>query len=107
MSYVANLRMFVRVFELGNMSAAARDQRTSAALTGQGIILKPVFEVAGHLRDGSLIPVATATPPLPTQLSCLSQHRRLRDPKIGLFVDFIIARMRADLATEVAGLAYP
>ena len=32
MSYVNNLKMFVRVYELGSMSAAARDQRTSPAV---------------------------------------------------------------------------
>jgi DNA-binding transcriptional LysR family regulator len=80
------------------------DVLTSWALDGRGIVLKPVFDVAPHLRSGHLVPVATATPPLPTQLSCLSQHRRLRDPKIQLFVDFIITRCKADMATEMAGL---
>ena len=37
MSYVATLRMFVRVYELGSMSAAARDQRTSAAVASSRI----------------------------------------------------------------------
>ncbi|HMO09666.1 MAG TPA: LysR family transcriptional regulator, partial [Paracoccaceae bacterium] len=37
MSYVATLRMFVRVYELGSMSAAARDQRTSAAVASARI----------------------------------------------------------------------
>jgi DNA-binding transcriptional LysR family regulator len=32
MPYVTNLKMFVRVYELGSMSAAARDQRTSPAV---------------------------------------------------------------------------
>jgi DNA-binding transcriptional LysR family regulator len=32
MSYVATIKMFVRVYELGSMSAAARDQRTSPAV---------------------------------------------------------------------------
>jgi DNA-binding transcriptional LysR family regulator len=32
MAYVTNLKMFVRVYELGSMSAAARDQRTSPAV---------------------------------------------------------------------------
>ena len=32
MSYVNTLRTFVRVYELGSMSAAARDQRVSAAV---------------------------------------------------------------------------
>jgi DNA-binding transcriptional LysR family regulator len=83
------------------------DVLTGWALDGRGVVLKPIFDVAQHLRDGSLIPVATATPPLPTQLSCLSQHRRLRDPKIQLFVDFIIARCKADMAAEMTGLNLP
>ena len=32
MAYINNIRMFVRVYELGSMSAAARDQRTSPAV---------------------------------------------------------------------------
>jgi DNA-binding transcriptional LysR family regulator len=94
-----------RRFEItGPFESDDGDVLTAWALSGQGIVLKPVFEVADHLRSGALVPVAAATPPLPTQLSCLSQHRRLRDPKIRLFVDFIIARMRADLAAATAGL---
>ena len=37
MSYVNNLRTFVRVFELGSMSAAGRDQRLSAAVVSSRI----------------------------------------------------------------------
>jgi DNA-binding transcriptional LysR family regulator len=37
LSYVNNIRMFVRVYELGNMSAAARDQRTSPAVASARI----------------------------------------------------------------------
>jgi DNA-binding transcriptional LysR family regulator len=97
-----------RRFEItGPFETDDGDVLTDWALTGQGIVLKPVFEVADHLRSGALVPVATATPPLPTQLSCLSQHRRLRDPKIRLFVDFIIARMRTDLAAATGGLVLP
>ncbi|SEO12063.1 DNA-binding transcriptional regulator, LysR family [Gemmobacter aquatilis] len=81
------------------------DVLTGWALDGRGIVMKPIFEVAEHLRAGRLVPVATATPPMPTQLSCLSPHRRLRDPKIRLFVDFVIARVRADMAARMAGLA--
>ncbi len=81
------------------------DVLTQWALAGHGIVLKPVFEVAEHLRAGSLVPVAAATPPRPVQLSVLTQHRRLRDPKIRLFTDFMVARIRADLAAELRGLA--
>ena len=37
MSYVTTIRMFVRVFELGSMSAAARDQRVSPAVASSRI----------------------------------------------------------------------
>ncbi|ETW10938.1 LysR family transcriptional regulator [Roseivivax marinus] len=37
MAYLTNLRMFVRVYELGSMSAAARDQRCSPAVASARI----------------------------------------------------------------------
>ena len=80
------------------------DVLTGWALDGHGIVLKPLFEVAEHIRAGALVPVASATPPLPVQLSALMPHRRLKDPKTRLFVDFIAARIKADMAARVAGL---
>ncbi len=82
------------------------DVLTAWALDGRGVVMKPIFEVADYLRSGALVPVATKTPPTATQLSCLTQHRRLRDPKIRLFTDFIITRVRADMATAVENLKY-
>ncbi len=38
MSYVRNIRVFVRAYELGSMSAAGRDQRVSAAVVSSRII---------------------------------------------------------------------
>ncbi len=73
------------------------DVLTGWALDGRGIVLKPVFEVADHLRSGALVPVATATPPLSVQLSALSQHRRLKDPKVQLFTDYMVGQIREDL----------
>jgi DNA-binding transcriptional LysR family regulator len=80
------------------------DVLTQWALAGHGIVLKPMFEVADHLRAGTLVPVVTATPPLSVQLSVLTQHRRLRDPKIRLFTDFMVARIKSDLAAQLKGL---
>ena len=37
MSYVKTLNMFIRVYELGSMSAAARDQRSSPAVASSRI----------------------------------------------------------------------
>jgi DNA-binding transcriptional LysR family regulator len=94
-----------RRFEIaGPFESDDGDVLTQWALAGHGIVLKPVFEVAEHLRAGNLVPVATATPPLPVQLTVLTQHRRLRDPKVRLFTDFMVARIKADMATELKGL---
>lgn len=94
-----------RRFEIaGPFESDDGDVLTSWALAGRGIVLKPIFEVADHLRDGRLVPVAQATPPLPVQLTCLFPASRLRDPKVRLFTDFVSARIRVELASAVAGL---
>ncbi len=69
------------------------DVLTDWALSGQGIAMKPVFEVADHLKAGRLVPVATDTPPVSVQMACLYTHRRHQDPKARLFMDFMIARI--------------
>jgi DNA-binding transcriptional LysR family regulator len=63
--------------------------------------------VAEYLADGRLVPVATATPPMATQLSVLSQHRRLKDPKVRLFTDFMAAHCRESLRRATAGMTLP
>ncbi|MFC2969542.1 LysR family transcriptional regulator [Acidimangrovimonas pyrenivorans] len=89
-----------RKFEIsGPFESDDGDVLTGWALAGRGIVMKPLFEVAEYLRDGRLVPVAEATPPLPVQLSCLYPHRRFKDPKLRLFVDFMVARCRAEIAT--------
>ncbi|MFN4204255.1 MAG: LysR substrate-binding domain-containing protein, partial [Tabrizicola sp.] len=92
-----------RRFEIsGPFESDDGDVLTGWALDGRGIVLKPRFEVADHLREGRLVPVATTTPPLPIQLSALSQHRRLKDPKVQLFTDFMAGQIRDDLRRTTA-----
>ena len=92
-----------RRFEIsGPFESDDGDVLTGWALDGRGIVLKPLFEVADHLREGRLVPVATATPPLSIQLSALSQHRRLKDPKVQLFTDYMAAQIRDDLRKAAA-----
>ncbi len=94
-----------RRFEiLGPFESDDGDVLTGWALDGRGIVMKPLFEVAEYLRDGRLVPVAVATPPMPTQLSCLSQHRRLRDPKVRLFTDFMAGHIREEMRRAMQGL---
>lgn len=86
----------------GPFEADDGDVLTQWALDGHGIILKPLFEVAPHLACGALVPVATATPPRAVPLSCLTPHRRLRDAKVRVFLDFMIDRCRSDLLAASA-----
>ncbi len=97
-----------RRFEIsGPFESDDGDVLTGWALDGRGIVMKPVFEVADHLRSGALVPVCHATPPVPTQLSCLSQHRRLKDPKVRLFTDYMAVIIRDATRSAVEGLSVP
>lgn len=79
------------------------DVLTGWALGGHGIILKPMFEIADHLRTGHLVPVLQDTPPAPVQMACLYTHRRRQDPKVRFFIDFMVERITAALACSTAG----
>ncbi|WP_298864279.1 LysR family transcriptional regulator [uncultured Sulfitobacter sp.] len=69
------------------------DVLTDWALAGNGIVMKPIFEVAEHVKAGRLVQVATETPPEPIQMACLFTHRRMQDPKTRLFMDYVISRI--------------
>ena len=77
----------------GRFESDDGDVLTNWALAGHGIIMKPVFEVAEHLRQGTLRIVAGRTPPQPVQMACLYTHRRHQDPKSRLFMEFVIERI--------------
>lgn len=85
------------------------DVLTQWALAGEGVVLKPLFEVADHLAAGRLVPVATATPPVDVQMACLYSHRRLQDPKTRLFMDFAAGQLglavrRLDPGTDLSAI---
>lgn len=73
------------------------DVLTAWALTGNGIVNKPVFEVADHLARGELVPVATKTPPTSLPFSCIYPHKRLQDPKMRLFIDTMVSGCKTRL----------
>lgn len=70
------------------------DVLTDWALAGRGIVNKPMFEVADLLEEGRLVRVLEETPPVPSQLVCLYPHKQLLDPKVRLFIDFMIGNCR-------------
>ncbi len=82
----------------GPFEADDGDVLTAWALDGRGIVNKPLFEVAEYLADGRLVAVATSTPPVTVQLSCLYPHKRFQDPKSRLFIDHMVAHCRSELS---------
>lgn len=91
-----------RIAVQGPFESDDGDVLTAWALAGHGIILKPVFEVADYLRDGRLVPVLESAPPVPIQMACLYTHRRRQDPKVRLFIDFMVERITAALNRAAA-----
>ncbi|QDY68847.1 LysR family transcriptional regulator [Qingshengfaniella alkalisoli] len=81
----------------GRFESDDGDVLTDWALAGNGIALKPVFEVAQHLKSGALVPVAEETPPVPIQMACLYTHRRHQDPKTRMFMEYMVQRLGAKL----------
>ncbi|OUS08272.1 LysR family transcriptional regulator [Rhodobacterales bacterium 52_120_T64] len=70
------------------------DVLTDWALGGHGIINKPWFEIAHHLAKGDLVEVLPDTPPSATNLAIIYPHKRLQDPKVRLFIDFMTEHIR-------------
>jgi DNA-binding transcriptional LysR family regulator len=89
----------------GPFDADDGDVLTEWALLGQGIVLKPVFEVAGHLRAGRLLRVLPDHPPEPVTLAVVYPHRRLLPAKVKAFADFMVQEIAAAVARETAGAA--
>lgn len=88
----------------GPFDADDGDVLTGWALAGQGIVMKPVFEIARHLREGSLRPVMLDFPPQPATLAIVYPHRRLLPARIRAFCDFMGAALAAAVAEESTGL---
>ena len=81
------------------------DVLTGWALSGLGIIMKPEFEVASHLKSGQLVQVLEQEPPIPIQMGCLYTHRRRQDPKARLFMEFMIERIVSALSDPTSTAA--
>ena len=79
------LRLQVR----GDFDADDADVLTDWALEGRGIANRPHYEVVEHLGSGRLVEILPDCPPLAAQFGVLTPHRRLQDPKVRLFADFI------------------
>lgn len=78
------------------------DILTGWALSGAGIALKPVFEVADHLASGALVPVLPDFRPPPLTLSILYPSRRLLSPNVKLLSDMLFEEGRSHLRENLS-----
>lgn len=79
----------------GKYDADDGDVLTDWSLAGHGIVNKPRFDVAEYLAEGLLVEVLPDTPPVPTMFGCLYPHKKLQDPKVRLFIDFVMQNFAA------------
>ncbi|WP_323765326.1 LysR family transcriptional regulator [Marinovum sp.] len=82
----------------GQFDADDSDVLISWALAGRGIANIPRFLIAAELASGALVEVLREVPPKPSIFGCLYPHRRLQDPKIRRFVEFMTERCRGRVA---------
>lgn len=76
----------------GTCEADDGDVLTNWALEGIGIVMKPYWEVAEHLRSGALQIVMPAYPPETVKLVMLYPHRQFMSAKVKAFIDFTMKR---------------
>ena len=82
----------------GPLESDDGDVLTGWALVDSGIINKPVFEIANHLENGELVQIANNTPPTDLPFACIYPHKRLQDPKMRIFIDYMVRECKARLA---------
>jgi DNA-binding transcriptional LysR family regulator len=87
----------------GSYDADDADVLTVWALEGAGIVNRPRYELVEHLKSGALVALLTGFPPLPVRFACLYPHRRLQDPKVQLFIPWMVERCRQRMRELLAG----
>ncbi|WP_323035891.1 LysR family transcriptional regulator [Pararhodobacter sp.] len=81
----------------GRFDADEGDVLLHWALDDRGIVNKPRIEVSRFLESGALVELLPQTPPVPSVFGCLYPHRKLQDPKVHRFIDYMIRHCRAGL----------
>lgn len=88
----------------GRFDADDGDVLTTWALMGRGIVMKPLWEIAEHLRAGRLRPLLLDHAPEPVTLSVLYPHRELLPAKVKAFADFAVEHIGTEMRTILDGL---
>jgi DNA-binding transcriptional LysR family regulator len=74
----------------GSLDADDGDVLTEWALCGQGIVMKPIWEIARHLKTGRLKPILPDFPPEPLTLAVIYPHRQFLSARVRAFADFMV-----------------
>lgn len=94
----------VSVSVKGPMDADDSDIITEWAVAGEGIAVKPVFEIAEHLKSGALVSVLPDCAPAPLTLAILHAYRRMVPLKVKAFAELAVEDIRRHIAAAVADL---
>ncbi|SEH96546.1 transcriptional regulator, LysR family [Methylobacterium sp. 275MFSha3.1] len=86
----------------GHIDADDGDTLTAWTLAGEGIVLKPLFEVAAHLAEGRLVPVLEHTPPTSVTLGLLYPSRKMLSARTKTFVDMTHEALRQHVSEQLA-----
>lgn len=92
----------IRVQVSGRLEADDSGVLTNWALDGEGIILKPVWEVRDHLQSGRLRVVLDNFVPEPLTLNLLYPTKRMVPAKAQAFADFLVEQAGELLAVSGA-----
>ncbi|MGH1484213.1 MAG: LysR substrate-binding domain-containing protein [Geminicoccales bacterium] len=57
---------------------------------GQGIVMKPIWEIAPHLQTGRPKPILLDFPPEPLTLAVIDPHRQFLSARVRAFADFMV-----------------
>jgi DNA-binding transcriptional LysR family regulator len=74
----------------GTMDSDNSEILTQWCLSGQGIAMKDVWEVAPHIKEGRLIEVLPEFPPASYPITALYPHSQYLPPRVRQFVDFLV-----------------
>ncbi len=88
----------------GTLDADDGDVLTDWALGGQGIVMKPVWEIAAHLKTGRLKPILLDFPPEPLTLAVIYPHRQFLSARVRAFADFMIEHGAKAISSCLDGL---
>ena len=86
----------------GSVDADDGDVLTDWAIAGQGLVLKPLFEVARHVADGRLTIVMEDHPPQPVEISLLYPSRKMQARRVRDLVEDIHEATRRHISAELA-----